>query len=295
MKFSEPIILGRTELKAGRIGVSTSYGAPATAIEEAFERGCNYFAWGTFIFWHLAKMRNAVRSIIKQGKRDKLILAIVSFAHQPLLTELLFMKALKSTGTDYADILLLGGFKNRPSQRIIDGALKMKEKGICRYIGLTGHNQKLFAEINQENIFDVFHILYNAVHREAEVEAFPFLQGDNRPGIATFTATFWGQLLKVSEMPSGELPPTSIDCYRFVLSHPIVDICLTAPKNIEQMRQNLTVLDLEPMKPDELERMHRIGLYINKRREPHLGWRKEQQEHGKAIVRASHEANQIDI
>jgi len=39
----EPTILGRTGLKVGRIGISAAYGAPANAIEEAFERGANYF------------------------------------------------------------------------------------------------------------------------------------------------------------------------------------------------------------------------------------------------------------
>jgi predicted aldo/keto reductase-like oxidoreductase len=273
MKFSEPIILGRTGLKAGRMGVSSSYGTPTAALEEAFERGCNYFAWGTFIIWHLAKMRNAIRHIVQQGKRDKLILAIVSFAHQPLLTELFFMKALKNTGTDFADVLLLGGFSKHPSPKIIEGALKMKEKGMCRYLGLTGHNPKLFAQLRKENIFDVFHVLYNAAYREAEIETFPFLQGDKRPGVVTFTATSWGQLLKANKMPIGELPPTSVDCYRFVLSHPVVDICLTAPKTIEHMRQNLAVLDLEPMQQEELERMRRIGVHINKISARELDWR----------------------
>jgi hypothetical protein len=47
--FSQPVILGRTGLKVGRLGISSSYGAPAEAFEEAFERGCNYFVIGSFI------------------------------------------------------------------------------------------------------------------------------------------------------------------------------------------------------------------------------------------------------
>jgi hypothetical protein len=35
----EPTTLGRTGLKVGRLGVSASYGIPATAVEMAFERG----------------------------------------------------------------------------------------------------------------------------------------------------------------------------------------------------------------------------------------------------------------
>ena len=270
MKFNEPIPLGRTGLIAGRLGVSASYGVPAAALEEAFERGCNYFNWGIFMYWQSGKMREAIRQIVKKGKRDKLILAIVSFPHQLFLTERYFIKALKNTGTDYADILLLGGFLKHPSAKIIEGALRMKEKGLCHHIGLTSHNRKLFAELRKENIFDVFHVLYNAAYREVEIETFPFLQGDNRPGIVTFTATCWGQLLKANNFSPGELLPTAADCYRFVLSNPMVDICLTAPKNIEQMRQNLVVLDLESMEQEELKWMHRIAEQIDEKKKEEL-------------------------
>ena len=49
MIFSEKIILGRTGLKVGRLGISSSFGAPVGAYEAAIERGCNYVTWGTFI------------------------------------------------------------------------------------------------------------------------------------------------------------------------------------------------------------------------------------------------------
>jgi hypothetical protein len=42
----ESTILGRTGLKVGRMGISAAYGAPAKAIEEAFEHQANYFYWG---------------------------------------------------------------------------------------------------------------------------------------------------------------------------------------------------------------------------------------------------------
>ena len=49
MDFRQKIILGRTGLEVGRLGISSSFGAPAKAYLEAFEEGCNYFTWGTFI------------------------------------------------------------------------------------------------------------------------------------------------------------------------------------------------------------------------------------------------------
>ena len=47
MDFSKATVLGRTGLKVGRLGVAASYGAPTKAFEEAFDKGCNYFYWGS--------------------------------------------------------------------------------------------------------------------------------------------------------------------------------------------------------------------------------------------------------
>lgn len=262
MGFSEKITLGRTGLKAGRLGLSSSYGAPAQAFEEAFERGCNYFTWGTFIKGRSPEMKEAVKNIVKRGGREELIVAILSYAHNALLTEIFFKRGLRALGIDYADVLILGYFPKRPSQRIIDGALRLKEKGLVRFIGLTSHKRRLFPELEKEGLFDVFHIRYNAAHRGAETETFPYLKEEGGAGIVSFTATAWRKLINPKKMPPGETPLTALDCYRFVLSNPLVDICMTGAKNIQQMRENLTVYDKGPMTSEELDRLRRIGNYV---------------------------------
>ena len=262
MAFSEPVILGSTRLKAGRLGISSSYGAPAQAFEEAFERGCNYFTWGTFIKGRSREMRDAIRNLVGRGHRDDLIIAVLTYAHNPMLTGVSFRRGLKALGIDHADILILGYYPRRPSQSIIDGALGLREKGLVRFVGLTSHQRKLFPDLEGEGVFDVFHLRYNAAHRGAEREAFPYLRREGGAGIVSFTATAWGKLLKPGRMPRGEPPLTASDCYRFVLSHPSVDICMMGAKNIHQMRENLAVLDQSPMTDEELNRLRRIGDHI---------------------------------
>lgn len=259
MDFSEKRILGRTGLRAGRLGISSSYGAPREAFEEAFERGCNYFTWGTFLKGRSPGMSEAIKNIIRKGKRDELIIAMVSYAHNAYLMEALHRRGLKALGVEYADVLILGYYPRRPSQRTIDRALRMKEKGLIRFIGLTSHNRKLFPGLAREGIFDVFHVRYNAANRGAETETFPYIQGEGRPGIVSFTATRWGKLLDPGKMPPGETPPTASDCYRFVLSHPSVDICMTGTRTVDQMREALRTLESGPMSEEELGRMRRIG------------------------------------
>jgi predicted aldo/keto reductase-like oxidoreductase len=263
MDFTEKATLGRTGLAVGRLGISSSFGAPAEAIEEAFDRGCNYFSWGTFIKGRSSQMKAAIRNIIRNGHRDELVISMFTYAHNAFLTEHFLRKGLKALGIEYADVLVLGYFPKRPPQKIIDGALKLKTAGMVRFLGLSSHNRRVFPELQKEGIFDVFHIRYSAAHRGAETEAFPFIKGANRAGIVSFTATRWKRLLNPKKMPPGERPPTALECYRFVLSNPSVDVCMMGAKDHEQMRENLMVLDAPAMTAEELVRMRRIGDHVH--------------------------------
>ncbi len=262
MNFSEKISLGRTGLQVGRLGISSSFGAPAEAYEEAFERGCNYFTWGTFLKGRSSQMKAAVKNICARGEQDNLVLAILSYAHNAFLTETFFVRGLKSLGIEYADVLILGYFPKRPPQKVIDGALNLVEKGLVRFIGITSHNRKVFPQLYRESIFDIFHVRYNAAHRGAETDVFPELIGKDRPGLVSFTATCWNKLLNPKKTPPDEKTPSAVDCYRFVLSNPAVDICMMGAKTIAQMRENLTTLDYGPLTNEELNRMRRIGDFI---------------------------------
>jgi aryl-alcohol dehydrogenase-like predicted oxidoreductase len=262
LTFNEPVVLGRTGLKVGRLGIASGYQAPAAAIEEAFERGSNYFTWGTVIKGYASGMREAMKNIVAKGRRDRLVLACFTYAHNNFFTDRLLRRGLKSVGLDHADVLILGYFSRQVPRRLIDEALRMKEMGLVRFIGISGHNRKLLGRLAQEGEFDVLHLRYNAAHPGAEQDIFPFLKGERRPGAVAFTATRWGQLLKAKKMPPGEKPLTAAECYRFVLSNPAVDVCMTGAKTIEEMRENLAVLGAGPLTPDELARVRRIGDYV---------------------------------
>jgi len=256
----ESIILGKTGLQAGRLGLGAAYGAPAAAFEEAFETGCNYFYWTS----RKSGMREAIQNICKNGHRDKLIIAVQSYSRSALLLENSVKRALKALSVDYADILLLGWHNKTPGDRLLDKAVSLKEKGLVRFLGLSGHNRSLFSQLNEKDIFDLFHIRYNAAHRGAETETFPLLRQENGPGIVSYTATRWGHLLKPKYMPSHETPPTATDCYRFVLTHPSVDVCLCGPKDMDQMQTALQSLEQGSLDDEEMARMIRIGDHVHR-------------------------------
>jgi predicted aldo/keto reductase-like oxidoreductase len=207
-------------------------------------------------------MATAIRRIVASGQRDRLVLAMFSYAHQPFLTEKFFVRGLREAGIERADVLVLGYFSRPPSRRILDGALRMKEKGLVRFVGLSGHDRKVFGALRREGVIDLFHIRYSAVHTGAEQDAFPEIGGDGRPGVVTFTAAAWGKLLDPRKMPPGETPPHAADCYRFALSHPAVDVCMVGARSLPQMREDLQALVRGPLDATEMARMRRIGDYV---------------------------------
>ncbi len=260
--FSEPVILGRTGLQVGRLGISSSYGAPAAAFEEAFERGCNYFVLGTFMKGRSEEMIQAIRNIVARGQRDKLVVCLMEYTHSPLIGKGHFHRGLKKLGLGFVDVLMLGYYPSRPRWQLMDLGNSLKEKELVRHLALSGHNRKLFPKLMDNSGIDIFQVRYNAANSGAEKDVFPFCGGENRPGMISYTATRWGQLLKESKMPPGEKPLTAKECYRFALSNPAVDICMTGTRNLEMMRENLETLDSDPLSDVEMERIRRIGDHV---------------------------------
>ncbi len=252
-------ILGKTGVEVGKLGIASAYGTPTRAVEEAFDYGVNYLYWGAL---RTEKMGEGIRRVTKKN-RDKAVVVIQTYIRLPFLIKRSLEKGLKRLGLDYADVLHLGWFNKRPSQKTIDAVLELKEKGLCRFIGLSSHKRSLFPVLDKENIFDVFHVRYSAAHTGGEKDLFPHLRKENPAGIVSFTATRWGQLLKDRKMPKGEKTPAAVDCYRFAMSHPNIHVTLSAVKNIEQMRQNLKALELGPMNDEELAWMRRVGDYVH--------------------------------
>jgi aryl-alcohol dehydrogenase-like predicted oxidoreductase len=260
LTFQDKRTLGRTGLQVGRLGISASYGAPTEAFLEAFDRGVNYLYWGSR---RTPAMAEAIRALVRKGRRGDMVLVVQSYSRSAFLMRAWFRKALRTLGVESADVLLLGWRDKRPARRLLDEAEAMREAGLFSHLAFSSHNRPLIPELAGDVRFGLFHVRYNAAHRGAEKEVFPRLPDGDRPGVVTFTATRWGDLLNPKKMPPGESPMTAGDCYRFALSDPAVDLCMTGPASLAHVREALSALERGPMDDDELARARRIGDHVH--------------------------------
>ncbi len=250
----EPAVLGRTGLRVGRMGVAASYGVPAAAVERAFDHGVNYFYWGSI---RRKAFGDAIRNL--KSRREHFVLVVQSYSRLAGLVGWSVERALRQVGLEYADILLLG-FWNKPvAPGILDAARAARECGLVRHLAVSSHHRPLIPQLAAGRDFDVLHFRYNAAHPGAEQDIFPHLPEGGRPGMVAYTATSWGQLLDRKKSPPGERVPTAADCYRFVLTRPEIDVCMSGPKNAEQMEAAVEALRRGPLNEEELAWMRRVG------------------------------------
>jgi aryl-alcohol dehydrogenase-like predicted oxidoreductase len=254
----EARMLGRTGLKVGRMGVSAGYGVPTAAVERAYEHGVNYLYWGSR---RTDAFAQAVRNL--KPKRESFILVVQSYSRVAGLLSWSLERALRKLTLDYADVLLLGLWNKPVSAAILDAARTAQERGLVRHLAQSTHQRSLVPTLAAGADYGVLHFRYNAAHPGAELDIFPHLPAANRPGLVAFTATSWRQLLKGRKLQAGERVPTAADCYRFVLSRPEVDVCMSGPSNAAQVDSVIEALDRGALAPEELEWMRRVGLAVN--------------------------------
>jgi len=259
MEYDKITTLGRTGLKVGKMGIASAYGISEDGIVKAFENGINYFYWGAL---RRSGMKTGIKKLITMN-RDKIVIVLQTHTRSGKMLESFVNKKMKILGIDYFDILLIGGtLAKKFPEKLIERSVRLKEKGMIKFLGAVSHNRKLFPELEKEGIFDVYHIRYNASHRGAETDIFPYLKNEDKTGIVTFTALNYKRLMKSKKIPVNEIKPSATDCYRFVLSNPSVDVCIAGPSNINQLKSAIEAMKLGPLNEEKLAWMREIGDYV---------------------------------
>lgn len=267
--FRARVPFGQTGLHVSRLGIGSSFTGDPAFIEEAVEQGVNYLYWGSI---RRPAFGRAIRRVARRN-REGVVLTVQSYTRVAALLAPSIEIALRRAGVEYFDLLLLGMWNKPPGPSLIDAAERLKEKGRVRHLMISTHNrpslQEHFRRFEaKQSPFDAFMLRYNAVHRGAERDVFPYVPASAPPGIVAYTATRWGHLLDPRKMPAGEAPLSARDCYRFALSHPAVSLVLCGPANRAQMQEALRALDAGPLDAEEKARMHRIGDHVYGRYKP---------------------------
>jgi aryl-alcohol dehydrogenase-like predicted oxidoreductase len=265
--------LGRTGLAVHRVGLSATYRPGKDTVRRAIDEGLNYF----FCFGIDTQMIKVLKEEMK-GRREKFVVATgaynLLFGHPNVERSL--EKRLKQLGTDYIDVFMFQGVtkeKHFPPE-LIEDFRRLKGGGKVRFIGLSSHARKFAGRLAAEGLVDVLMIRYNAAHRGAEQDIFPFLRPHN-PGVTSFTATRWRELIRrrsKKKWPKDGPVPTAGQCYRFVLSNPAVHVCLLSPANIRQFEENMKeIREKGPFGPDEMDFMRRFGDVVHHTRKKLFG------------------------
>jgi len=248
---------GTTGVSVGALGLGSSFGLPAREVERAYERGVNFFLWGSL---RKNDFGLGLRNLAPKH-REGMVVAVQSYTRMASLMEWSVNRALRFMKTDYVDVLCLAWWNGPPPRRIVDAALKLRDKGKIRQIMVSCHHRPAFAGFVKDPAIDSLMVRYNAAHPGAEREVFPHL-AERRLGTVAFTATRWGTLLDSNYMPEGAATPRPSDCYRFALSNPNVDVCLAGPKDAAQLDEALVTLERGPMDAAELAWMRRVGASV---------------------------------
>jgi len=241
-----------------RLGLSASYRPGKAAIYRALDEGINY----VFGYGFDSQMMGVLRDVLRRH-RERYVVATGAYnlilGHPNLRRTL--EKRLRRLGTEYIDVFLfLGVMKEREfSLSVREELYRLREEGKVRCVGLSTHNRRFAGQLAADGAVDVLMIRYNAAHRTAEEEIFPHL-GRHDPGVVSYTATRWTQLLRRPRgWPKDGPVPSAGMCYRFVLSSPNVDVCLTAPRNLEQLVENIAAVRQGPLTEEEMAFMRRFG------------------------------------
>ncbi|MDH5672300.1 MAG: hypothetical protein OEZ06_09135 [Myxococcales bacterium] len=258
--FLEPRLLGRSGLVCARMGIGSDQGLDADSLCWAFERGINYFYWGSR---RTPGMREAIVSL-SPSHREQLVVAVQSYDPTGLLLPRTFRRGLSELGLDYADVLILGKRDGEVSSRIEKAVLALKDAGLVRTLCVSAHDRSMFARHLARGIYDLIMVRYNCAHPGAEREVFPLIDAmEQPPGVIVYNATRWGQLFDPAFMPSGEVTPEPTHLYRHALSHRRVDMVLTAPATRAQLAQNLEALEKGPLDDDERAWLARVGRHVH--------------------------------
>jgi aryl-alcohol dehydrogenase-like predicted oxidoreductase len=241
-----------------RLGLAASFGLDEAGIREALEQLQYVFLNPT-----ARALIAPVRDALARDRERYVIATGPTLGYFPGAYRKRVEQTLRLLRTDYLDVLQLYwmGKMSAFSGAVQAELARLREEGKIRAVGASIHDRPRAGRLAEDSILDLLMIRYNAAHPGAEADVFPHL-ARRRPAVVAYTATAWRRLLRAPRGWSGPAP-TAGDCYRFCLTSPHVDVVLTGPRTVAELRENLAAVARGPLAGQDLERLRAFGAVVH--------------------------------
>jgi len=237
-----------------RLGLSGTYDLGEAGCRQALERV-------QYVFWspRMKTLTPALRDALARDRERYAVSAGPFLGYFPGAVRRAAENALRTLGVDSLDVLQLYwlGKMSAFTGAVQEEMCRLREEGKARALGVSIHDRPRAGRLAADSILDLLMIRYNAVHPGAEREIFPHL-AKRRPAVVAYTATAWRKLLRPPRGWKGRVP-SAAECYRFCLSSPHVDVVLSAPRTVDEMRENLAAVDAGPLSGEEMAFLREFG------------------------------------
>ncbi len=231
MAYDLPTVtLGRTGLVVTRLGIGGAYCKTVEGYSAALDCGVTYV--DTARDYRDGDDERVIGEAIA-GRRDALVLATKTQRRDAGAARKELETSLRLLNTDYVDIWQLH-YVNTPEDRervlapggAMEAAVKAREEGLVRFIGVTGHDWAQVGECAATGVFDTVLCWYNCAMREPEQLIFPHTQAHDM-GVVIMSAGRNDKLFAEPDSPPAEA------FYRYVLSNPAVHVTLLGLRDLK--------------------------------------------------------------
>ena len=242
------------------LGLAAYPGQSQRCVKTAFDRGVNFFF---FYGPSHTSVIHGLRPLIRRS-RDDVIIAGGSGSRRASGLERVRRKFVRELGATVIDLFFAEYLNPSDDLTVIFGEsgpietlCRWRDDGAVRYVGASTHDASVAARCIEDGRVDVLMLRCNMAHRRLRAAVFPKAQ---RAGVSVvaFTATRWGTLLE-GHPDWSEVPPTALDCYRYCLAQPGVEVVLSAATTLGQLRENLTLLTAPVLEDQERRRWETYG------------------------------------
>ena len=215
-------------------------------------------------------LAEGVRRLIRTGHRDEITLVSIAGIPAPGWVRGYWRRFARALGTDHMDVFLMGWVQHPWYLResVWHQMQRLKADGKVSALGFSIHNRPLAGRLANtlEPRPDVLMVRYSAAHRGAESEIFDRLPAP-RPGVIAYTATRWGELLEPRPDQGFEQGMSAPECYRFALSHPVVDSVMCGARTWAELKEDAEAVRAGALSEERLREMRRFGDAVHAR--PH--------------------------